>query len=111
MNEDNAILYVIAGMFAIILASPLLAFWKPRPRWARFLMTVVLLAVIGACWRYYRIETDEDPQLAMIVITLLPALAAGLVAGVVELALWRTRRSEARHARRHSHGRRSLKRL
>ncbi len=109
MNEDNALQYVIAGFFALIFASPLLAFWK-GPGWARLAAVLVLLGGIAAAWRYYDLDKSEDARTAMFVISLAPAAGAAGVAGLVEafraLGRWRKRKRHQHRHRRREHTRR-----
>ena len=109
MNEDNALQYVIAGFFALIFASPLLAFWK-GPALARLSAVLVLVACIAAAWRYYDLDQSEDRRTAMFVISLGPAAAASAVAGLVEgvrgFGRWRRRSRQRHHRHRREHTRR-----
>jgi peptidoglycan/LPS O-acetylase OafA/YrhL len=109
VNEDNALQYFIAGFFALIFASPLLAFWK-GPAWARVVVTLVLLGGIAAAWRNYHLDQAEDPRVARFVISLGPAAAAASVAGLIEslrrIAAWRSRPRRRRHTHRREHTRR-----
>lgn len=109
MNEDNALQYFIAGFFALIFASPLLAFWK-GPAWARVTMILVLLGGIAAACRFYDLDKAGDSVISMFVISLAPVAAAAVIPGLVELTRrighWRKRVRRRHHHHRREHTRR-----
>jgi len=90
VNADNALQYTLSGFFALLFATPLLAFWR-RKAWARTIVIVVLLVTIAFCMVRFDLDQAENPQVAMLTITVLPALVAGSLAGVFELLWWRKR--------------------
>jgi peptidoglycan/LPS O-acetylase OafA/YrhL len=107
VNADNALQYALAGFFALIFASPLLAFWRPKA-WARTTVIVTLLLSIAYCMLRFDLDQADNPQVAMLIITILPAVLAGSLAGLLELIWWRARAGRRDRMQRHyGHHRRS----
>ena len=99
MTEENVLLYPLAGLFSIMLSIPLLAFWK-RHGWARMAVVFTLLGSIVASWWYFDLsQPGVDMQVVMFAMTLIPAVAALVVAGLIELRI-RSEHHRQRHHRR-----------
>lgn len=100
MNEENALLYPLAGLFSIVLSIPLLLFWK-RQGWARVtVMFALLAAIVGSWWLFDLSKSGVNMQATMFAITLLPPIVALLVAGLIELKLKVDHRRQRHHRRR-----------
>ncbi len=99
MTEENVLLYPLAGLFSIVLSIPLLAFWR-RHGLHRMAVIFTLLGAIVASWWYFDLsEPGADMQVLMFAMTLIPAFAALVVAGLIELRV-RLEHNRQRHQRR-----------
>lgn len=100
-NEDSLLQSVIAGFFALIFASPLLAFWRGGAK-AKAAVFVVLTGSFGLLWRRLDLDHSDDARAAMFALSVIPAAAAAGLAGLIELTAWLRRKPWRRHLRPHS---------
>jgi predicted RND superfamily exporter protein len=100
MSEQSALLYLLAGLFSLVLTLPLLLFWK-RQGWARLVVVFTLLAAIVGSWFLFDFSARGGrAQVDMFAMTLLPPVLALCSAGFIEFLLRMRRASDPQQRRR-----------